>query len=128
MPAPLPRPLRSVARRWQATSALCVLALAATLGLACDPPTTGGKDPLASLASSVSSEIFDITFWVQQQSARTDIWRKASAFCRFHAELPNCRTVRLATWWGTPPPPTPEAHQTAPVSRQSSTSPERSRP
>jgi hypothetical protein len=129
MPAALPRPFRSAAA---AAFALCALALAATLGLACDPPTpitTREKDPLASLASSIQSEIFDLAFWVQQQTARTDIWRKASAYCHLHAELPNCRTVRIATWWGTPPPPATEAQQTSPVPVEPATSsPERSRP
>ncbi len=128
----LPRPFCSPARRHPAAPALCALALAAMVGLACDPPTpitTREKDPLASLASSVQSEIFDLAFWVQEQSARTDIWRKASAYCQLHAELPNCRTVRITTWWGTPPPPTAGAQQNSQVPVESATSsPERSRP
>jgi hypothetical protein len=128
----LPRPFSSPARRHPAALALWALTLAAMLGLACDPPTsitTREKDPVASLASSVQSEVFDLAFWVQQQTARTDAWRKASAYCHLHAELPNCRTVHIATWWGTPPPPTAGAQQTSPVPIETATSsPKRSRP
>ena len=132
MPIPLPRPFRSAACRLLATLALCALALTAILGLVCAPPTpltSRERDPLASLASSVQSEVFDLAFWVQEQAARTDTWRKASAYCYFHSELPNCRTVRIATWWGTPPPPAPKAQQTLPLPVEPSTSAhERSRP
>jgi hypothetical protein len=130
----LPRPFRFATRRRPAALALCAVALAAVPGLACDPPapiTSREKDPLASLASSVQSEVFDLAFWVQEQSARTDTWRRARAYCQLHAELPNCRTVHIATWWATPPPPPPKVQQVSPVPapvEPSAPAPERNRP
>ena len=74
---------------------------------ACAPSahaTASASDPLAALASADPSPIYDLAFWVQEQATRSLLWRQAFNFCRLHAALPNCRTVRMASWWGSPPP------------------------
>ncbi|HVT60363.1 MAG TPA: hypothetical protein VHR45_18465 [Thermoanaerobaculia bacterium] len=65
------------------------------------------RDPLASLRSASESRSFDLAFWAQQERARTPVWQQAAAFCRGRAErlYPNCGAVRMAGWWGNPPPP-----------------------
>jgi hypothetical protein len=87
--------------------------------------TAGAGDPLAALAAPDSSRTFDLAFWVQEQATRSLLWRQAFAFCRLHPALPNCRTVRMASWWGSPPaspappatsaPPSPAAAVTGPA-------------
>jgi hypothetical protein len=74
--------------------------------VACEPSrhaVANEKDPLAALKVPIESEVFDLAFWVREQSTRTALWRRAFVYCRFHPELPNCRTVRMASWWGSPP-------------------------
>jgi hypothetical protein len=80
-------------------------------------------DPLAALRAAAAAEgsaapgdaaaarRFDLSFWVEQETARTALWWRAFGYCRFRALLPNCRPVRMASWWGSPlaaAPPAPE--------------------
>jgi hypothetical protein len=85
--------------------------------------TAGAGDPLAALAAPDQSPILDLAFWVQEQATRSLLWRRAFAFCRFHPTLPNCRTVRMASWWGSPPPATasPIAATSPPASASTGT-------
>jgi hypothetical protein len=96
-------PLRRAAGALVATALLAAAALAS----ACTPSaaaTANSRDPLATLAAPSLSQLFDLTFWVREETARTALWREAFAYCRRHPRLPNCRTVRIATWWGSPLP------------------------
>lgn len=82
--------------------------------LACRPAAAtvaNGRDPFAALAAPVQSEIWDLPFWVREQATGSALWRRSFAFCRGRAEsaYPNCHTVRLASWWGSPPPLPPPA-------------------
>jgi hypothetical protein len=77
--------------------------------------TAAAGDPLAALAAPDRSPIFDLAFWVQEQATRSLLWRQAFAFCRLHPTLPNCRTVRIASWWGSPPAMTSSPVSTAPA-------------
>ncbi len=108
--------LRSVlraARRPPRALPLAAVLLAACCGgwlAGCAPSAQAAaraNDPLAALAAPVQSPTFDLAFWVQEQATRSLLWRQAFAFCRLHPALPNCRTVRMASWWGSPPLPAP---------------------
>jgi hypothetical protein len=93
-----------------AASALLAGLLAGCAPSAHATVTARVADPLGSLAEPVRSGEFDLAFWVQEQTARTPLWRQAFRFCRLHPALPNCRTVRIATWWApAAPPATPPA-------------------
>lgn len=103
-PAPGTRPPH---RRAAGALVATALLAAAALAGACTPSaaaTANSRDPLAALAAPSLSQLFDLTFWVREETARTALWREAFAYCRRHPRLPNCRTVRIATWWGSPLP------------------------
>jgi hypothetical protein len=94
----------AAARRW-GLGLLLGAALLCGLATACAPAARAfpsSSDPLASLAAPAASPAFDLAFWVDQQTGRTTLWRQAFTYCLQHPRLPNCRTVRIATWWGTP--------------------------
>ena len=87
--------------------ALAALVLAGLLG--CRPAAerlADGRDPLAALGSPAESRLWDLAFWVEQQGTGSELWRRGFAFCRRHpgAAYPNCRTVRIASWWTGPAP------------------------
>jgi hypothetical protein len=86
---------------------LCALALA----LACEPadsPTrrADGSNPALSLASSIPSRRYGLTFWVEQQHKKTRLWRDAVVYCsgKDLATFPNCDTIRVVLFIESPPP------------------------
>jgi hypothetical protein len=114
MPATAPRTPRHPAphtrppRRCHAGILATAVVAAAALAGACTPSaaaTGNSREPLATLAAPSLSQLFDLTFWVREENAGTALWRQALAYCRRHPRLPNCSTVRIATWWGSPLPP-----------------------
>jgi hypothetical protein len=72
--------------------------------------------PLASLAAPLRSRAWDLSFWITQRAAGSDLWRRAAARCRSRAgaAYPNCTTVRLASWWAPQAPALPFALLLAP--------------
>jgi hypothetical protein len=65
-----------------------------------------GKDAVLALEAPVESRRYDLEFWAREERGRTGTWMRAARYCcgRREAAFPNCRTVRMAAWWGTPPP------------------------
>jgi hypothetical protein len=107
---------RTAAARRRRLGLLLGAAVLCGLATACGPAARAlpsGGDPLASLAAPVASPAFDLLFWIDQQAGRTTLWRQAFAYCLLHPRLPNCRTVRIATWWAAPPS-RPDASAPAP--------------
>jgi hypothetical protein len=77
-------------------------------------------DPLASLAASAPSRLWDLGFWSGQQAGGTALWRGALLACRGRRgkAYPNCTSVRLASWWGPAAPPPPIGLLLAPAAAE----------
>ena len=105
--------LRAVLRAARRSPRALTLAAALLVGAplaACTPSahaTAGVRDPLAALRAPVQSKTFGLAFWVGEQAGSTRLWRQAFAYCRFRPRQPGCRAVRMASWWGSPPPSGP---------------------
>jgi hypothetical protein len=82
---------------------------AALIAHAAERSPGADDDPLATLGALVPSRNWGLAFWVGERKAATPLWRRALARCAtaHKGALPNCTTVKLATWWGPAVPPAP---------------------
>jgi hypothetical protein len=105
------RPLRRTGGRLiRAALLLSLSALCGSGFAACTPSpqqVADGHDPLRALTSAAESRLYDLAYWARVERDGGPLWRKAVAFCGSHSEnlYPNCANVRMAGWWGAPPPP-----------------------
>ena len=122
MPAVPVKPAIPTTAAGRRAGILAVAALLALLGggalssqLAARRLAESGQ-PLASLAAPLRSRAWDLSFWITQRAAGSDLWRRAAARCRNRAgaAYPNCTTVRLASWWAPQAPALPFALLLAP--------------
>jgi hypothetical protein len=92
------------------TCRLLPVALSALLGLLSCGRTAqqiaDGPDPMEALGSPAASGRYTVEFWAREAHGKSDLWRRATAFCRGrdHAAFPNCDAVRIVTFWEAPPP------------------------
>lgn len=84
------------------------IALVATaFALACGPSQediANGDDPIASLATTVSSSRYGEQYWKEQRDVASDLWQRAVAYCEpaEHANFANCEVVNQLKFLTTP--------------------------
>jgi len=90
---------------------MLALLVATLAGAACTPSPqviADAGDPLKALRSHAPTTRYREEFWAEQSHKKTPAWREALAFCRDEgrdeARYPNCASVRIVTFWDTPPP------------------------